>query len=181
MDQKQLQDIRRKLVRQHEEAVCRNFLSSYNSRMGTTYKFVSLQMPPAPDALCSDGLNLEVTTAYLDQQTAKDFWDMVMAKETGEKVPFSPWHDCNDPEQTGFAAVDNCIAKKATLPYAYEGRFWLVVDIRTPLTEWNEIEADYLSQSRDVPAGRFEQTWLIMTYGDSHDIGEVPFALGEGG
>ena len=64
----------------HEEAVCRRFLDAYNQANGTAYTLRGLQQPPAPDCLCSGGLNLEIVTAYYDEGAAKDLWDLARGK-----------------------------------------------------------------------------------------------------
>jgi hypothetical protein len=153
----------------HEEAVCRRFLDTYNQANGTAYTFQGLQQPPAPDGLCSSGLNIEIVTAYYDQAAAKDQWDLALGNV---QAPLASGLIA-EPDQVGSDAIDSSITGKANKKYVYKGKLFLVVDIRAPLQEWVDIEDGYLNQPRNLQAGPFDEVWLLLGDADGDHVAPV--------
>lgn len=153
----------------HEEGVCRRFLDAYNKANGTGFTFQGLQQPPAPDGLCSGGLNLEMVTAYYDQAAAKDQWDLALGKA---QAPLASGLIA-EPDQVGSDAIDSSISSKANKKYVYQGKVFLVVDIRAPLQEWVDIEGAYLRQPRNLPAGPFDEVWPLLGDSDGDHVARV--------
>ncbi|MHA1499630.1 MAG: hypothetical protein ACTSRT_19035, partial [Promethearchaeota archaeon] len=62
--------------KKHEKIACQNFLELYNKQLDKNIKFIKFGNPDLdkgePDCICSDGLNIEVATAYYDNIDAKD-------------------------------------------------------------------------------------------------------------
>jgi len=67
--------------KQVEKSSCQDFLVLYNKQLNKNIKFVKFGNPDLgkgePDCICSDGLNIEVATAYYDNLDAKDTWGFI--------------------------------------------------------------------------------------------------------
>lgn len=154
----------------HEQGVCERFLAVYNNANGTSYAFVGSQAPPAPDCLCSNDLNIEVVTAYYNETAAKQLHDAAKGKAKPDQM--GSWMP--DADQKISDVIDQCIKDKAEKDYSYKGKLWLVIDIRAQLAEWEEdIEGAYLNGPRALPAGKFDEIWLVMGDWAGDHIGKV--------
>ena len=88
-------------AKQVEKASCQKFLEFYNKQLGKNIKFIKFGNPNLgkgePDCICSDGLNIEITTAFYDNLDAKVSWGTVdllknrISKEDYEKKIFKQY------------------------------------------------------------------------------------------
>ena len=153
----------------HEEAVCKRFVTTYNRGHKTSYAFNTLQVPPAPDCQCSGNLNIEVVTAFYDEGGAKELFEAARGKAQPKQT--ETW--IVEPDVKGNDAIDQCIIAKSKKKYMYTGKLFLVVDIRAPLLEWEDLERDYLAHPRGLPNGPFDEIWVLIGNIDGDHIGQV--------
>jgi len=64
--------------KQLEKSNCQKFLELYNKQLGKNIKFIKFGNPDLgkgePDCICSDELNIEVTTDYYNNLRAENTW-----------------------------------------------------------------------------------------------------------
>ena len=163
--------------KQHEEASCKKFLEIYNKKFNKEIKFVSHGDPDKrePDCICSEGLNIEIVTAYYDEIHAKQSRriidvvnNRISKEEYDEKYQDNTLCMVNFDEGL-FNFINKEIRKKIQKNYNYKGKLFLLVTSRPAITNKQEMER-YIEAYRDFENNKFDEIWLMVNYDGEREI-----------
>ena len=143
--------------RQVEKFTCLEFLELYNKRIGKNIKFERFGNPNLgkgePDCICSDGLNIEVTTVFYDNEDAKYTWGLIdllkkrISKDRYEKKYPDNTLGMKNPDQGLYDSINKIVIGKNKKEYNYNGKLFLLIYSRPGITNETEIEM-YISSIR---------------------------------
>ena len=158
--------------KKHEKITCQNFLELYNKQLDKNIKFIKFGNPDLdkgePDCICSDGLNIEVATAYYDNIDAKDAWGFIdLLKKRINKDDYEKKYPNNtlcmkNPDQGLFNSINKIVVDKNKKEYEYDGKLFLLIYSRPAITDERDIE-DYIKQYRYFKNIIFDEAWLILS------------------
>ena len=164
--------------KQHEKIACQHFLKIYNKQLGKNIKFIKFGNPDLgkgePDCICSDGLNIEVSTAYYDDINAKDIWGLVdfqekrINKDDYEKKYPDNTLGMENPDQGLYDSINKIVIGKNEKEYNYNGKLFLLIYSRPGITDETEIEM-YIKQYRNFKNIIFDEVWLLLLF-DDHKV-----------
>lgn len=164
--------------RQVEKSTCLEFLEPYNKRITKNIKFERFGNPNLgkgePDCICSNGLNIEVTTVFYDNETAKYTWGFIdflkkrMSKESYEKKYPDNTRCMKNPDQGLYDSINKIIIEKNKKNYNYDGKLFLLIYSRPAVSNEKEIE-DYIREYRNFKNIIFDEVWLLLS-NDHHII-----------
>lgn len=158
--------------KQHEKSACKHFLELYNKQLGKIFKFKKFGNPDLdkgePDCICSDGLNIEVATAYYDNIDAKEAWGLVdLLKKRINKDDYEKKYPDNtlgmkSPDQGLYDSINKIVIGKNEKEYNYNGKLFLLIYSRPGITDETEIEM-YIQQYRNFKNIIFDEVWLLLS------------------
>ena len=158
--------------KQHEKIACQHFLELYNKRLGNNFIFKKFGNPDLgkgePDCICSDGLNIEVATAYYDNLDAKDAWGFIdllknrISKDSYEKKYPDNTLCMKNPDQGLYNSINKIVVEKNKKEYEYNGKLFLLIYSRPAITDERDIE-DYIKQYRCFRNIIFDEVWLFLS------------------
>jgi len=158
--------------KQHEKSSCQKFLEFYNKQLGKNIKFINYGDPDLgkgePDCICSDGLNIEVATAYYDNLDAKDTWGFIdLLKKRISKNSFEKKYPDNtlcmkNPDQGLYDSINKIIIEKNKKEYNYNGKLFLLIYSRPAITDEKDIEV-YIKKYRNFRNIIFDEVWLLLS------------------
>jgi len=158
--------------KKHEKIACQNFLELYNKQLDKNIKFIKFGNPDLdkgePDCICSDGLNIEVATAYYDNIDAKDAWGFIdLLKKRINKDDYEKKYPDNtlcmkNPDQGLYNSINKIVIDKNKKEYEYDGKLFLLIYSRPAITDERDIE-DYIKQYRYFKNIIFDEVWLILS------------------
>jgi len=158
--------------KQHEESACQHFLELYNKQLGKIFEFKKFGNPDLgkgePDCICSDGLNIEVATAYYDNIDAKEAWGIVdLLKNRINKDDYERKYPDNtlgmkNPDQGLYDSINKIVIGKNEKEYNYNGKLFLLIYSRPGITDETEIEM-YIQQYRNFENIIFDEVWLLLS------------------
>ena len=164
--------------KQHEKIACQHFLELYNKQLGNNFIFKKFGNPDLgkgePDCICSDGLNIEVATAYYDNLDAKDAWGFIdllknrISKDSYEKKYPDNTLCMKNPDQGLYNSINKIIVEKNKKKYEYDGKLFLLIYSRPAITDERDIEV-YIKQYRYFRNVIFDEVWLLLS-NDSYKI-----------
>ena len=134
------QTLTEKLKERHEKAVGEVFFERYNTKAGTSYRFLRAGKPPEPDLLYQgsnpqDVLGTEITSTYLNEQEAKFAWDTARGKLGSSALWTSGIIGGPDAKYADLLA--GAIHAKLGKSYSVQPT-WLVVDFNYPLGDTDD-------------------------------------------
>lgn len=158
--------------KQHEKSACQHFLELYNKQLGKIFKFKKFGNPDIgkgePDCICSDGLNIEVSTAYYDNLDAKANWGFIdflrkrISKDSYEKKFQDNTLGMKNPDQGLYDSINKIVIEKNKKEYDYDGKLFLLIYSRPAITDEKDIEV-YIKQYRNFENIIFDEVWLLLT------------------
>lgn len=164
--------------KQHEKLACQHFLELYNKQLGNNFIFKKFGNPNLgkgePDCICSDGLNIEVATAYYDNLDAKNIWGFIdLLKKRINKDSYEKKYPDNtlcmkNPDQGLYNSINKIVVEKNKKEYEYNGKLLLLIYSRPAITDERDIE-DYVKQYRYFKNIMFDEIWLLLS-NDSYNI-----------
>jgi len=164
--------------RQVEKSTCLEFLELYNKRIGKNIEFKRFGNPNLgkgePDCICSDGLNIEVTTVFYDNEDAKNIWGFIdllkkrISKERYEKKYPDNTLVMKNPDQGLYDSINKIIAEKNNKEYHYDGKLFLLIYSRPAISDEKDIE-EYIKEYRNFRNIIFDEVWLLLS-NDHHMI-----------
>jgi len=164
--------------KQHEKLACQHFLELYNKQLGNNFIFKKFGNPNLgkgePDCICSDGLNIEVATAYYDNLDAKNIWGFIdLLKKRINKDSYEKKYPDNtlcmkNPDQGLYNSINKIVVEKNKKEYEYNGKLLLLIYSRPAITDERDIE-DYVKQYRYFKNIIFDEVWLLLS-NDSYNI-----------
>ena len=164
--------------KQHEKLACQHFLELYNKQLGNNFIFKKFGNPNLgkgePDCICSDGLNIEVATAYYDNLDAKNIWGFIdLLKKRINKDSYEKKYPDNtlcmkNPDQGLYNSINKIVVEKNKKEYEYNGKLLLLIYSRPAITDERDIE-DYVKQYRYFKNIMFDEVWLLLS-NDSYNI-----------
>ena len=164
--------------KQHEKLACQHFLELYNKQLGNNFIFKKFGNPNLgkgePDCICSDGLNIEVATAYYDNLDAKNIWGFIdLLKKRINKDSYEKKYPDNtlcmkNPDQGLYNSINKIVVEKNKKEYEYNGKLLLLIYSRPAITDERDIE-DYVKQYRYFENIMFDEVWLFLS-NDSYNI-----------
>jgi len=164
--------------KQHEKLACQHFLELYNKQLGNNFIFKKFGNPNLgkgePDCICSDGLNIEVATAYYDNLDAKNIWGFIdLLKKRINKDSYEKKYPDNtlcmkNPDQGLYNSINKIVVEKNKKEYEYNGKLLLLIYSRPAITDERDIE-DYVKQYRYFKNIIFDEVWLLLS-NESYNI-----------
>ncbi len=158
-------------AKQVEKASCQKFLEFYNRQLGENIKFIKFGNPNLgkgePDCICSDGLNIEITTAFYDNLDAKISWGTVdllknrISKDDYEKKYSDNTRYMESPNHGLYNSINKIVIEKNKKEYNYDGKLFLLIFSRPAITGERAIEA-YIKQYRNFENIFFDEVWLLI-------------------
>ena len=160
-------------AKQVEKASCQKFLEFYNKQLGKNIKFIKFGNPNLgkgePDCICSDGLNIEITTAFYDNLDAKVSWGTVdllknrISKDDYEKKYSDNTRYMKSPSYGLYNSINKIVIEKNKKEYNYDGKLFLLIFSRPAITGERAIEA-YIKQYRNFENIFFDEIWLLIYF-----------------
>ena len=160
-------------AKQVEKASCQKFLEFYNKQLGKNIKFIKFGNPNLgkgePDCICSDGLNIEITTAFYDNLDAKVSWGTVdllknrISKDDYEKKYSDNTRYMKSPNHGLYNSINKIVIEKNKKEYNYDGKLFLLIFSRPAITGERSIEA-YIRQYRNFENIFFDEIWLLIYF-----------------
>jgi len=160
-------------AKQVEKASCQKFLEFYNKQLGKNIKFIKFGNPNLgkgePDCICSDGLNIEITTAFYDNLDAKVSWGTVdllknrISKDDYEKKYSNNTRYMKSPNHGLYNSINKIVIEKNKKEYNYDGKLFLLIFSRPAITGERAIEA-YIKQYRNFENIFFDEIWLLIYF-----------------
>jgi len=157
--------------KQVEKSSCQKFLEFYNKQLGKNIKFVRFGNPDLgkgePDCICSDGLNIEVATAFYDNLHAKSSWGFIellkkrISIDGYEKKYSDNTRYIKNPSYGLYNSINKRIIEKNKKEYNYDGKLFLLIFSRPDIIGERAIEA-YIKQYRDFENIFFDEIWLLI-------------------
>ena len=157
--------------KQVEKSSCQNFLEFYNKQLGKKIKFVRFGNPDLgkgePDCICSDGLNIEVATAYYDNLDAKDTWGFIdLLKNRTSKDNYKKKYPDNtlcikNCDQGLYDSINKIVINKNKKEYKYIGKLFLLIPSRPATTDEKDI-GTYLKHYRKFENKIFDEVWFLL-------------------
>jgi len=157
--------------KQVEKSSCQDFLELYNKQLNKNIKFIKLGNPDLgkgePDCICSDGLNIEIAGAYYDNEHAKNTWGTIdLLKNRISKKDYKKKYPDNtlgmeNPDYGLYDNINKRIVNKNKKEYKYEGKLFLLIISRPPLTGERDIEA-YIKHYRNFENINFDEVWFLL-------------------
>jgi len=152
-----------------EKEICKAFIKEYNKKNKKDYRLVRLGDPikEEPSSVCTDNLNIELTSVYYDKEEAKASWGLVklMKKREKDKNFYRKNKDKKDylasATQMFCDSLNERINSKNNKKYNYTGKLFLVVVEGIGLTEKKAVEY-YISQGKRFTNNVFYEIWLIL-------------------
>ncbi len=164
--------------RQVEKSTCLEFLELYNKRIGKNIKFERFGNPNLgkgePDCICSDGLNIEVTTVFYDNKEAKYTWGLIdflkkrISKDRYEKKYPDNTLYMKNPNQGLYDSINKIIVEKNKKEYHYDGKLFLLIYSRPAISDEKDIEY-YIREYRNFKNIIFDEVWLLLS-NDHHMV-----------
>ena len=158
--------------KQVEKSSCQKFLEFYNKQLDKNIKFIKFGNPDLgkgePDCICSDGLNIEVATAYYDNIDAKEAWGFVdLLKKRINKDDYEKKYPDNtlgmkSPDQGLYNSINKIVIEKNKKEYNYNGKLFLLIYSRPGITDEKDIEM-YIKQYRNFKNIIFDEIWLLLS------------------
>lgn len=158
--------------KKHEKISCLNFLELYNKRTGNNIKFKRFGNPNLgegePDCICDEGLNIEVATAYYDNEEAKNDWGFIdLLKKRIDKDSYKKKYPDNtlcmkNPDQGLYNSINTIIINKNKKEYSYDGKLFLLIYSRPAISDEKDIE-DYIKKYRNFTNIKFNEIWLLLS------------------
>jgi len=158
-------------TKQVEKASCQKFLEFYNKQIGKNIKFIKFGNPNLgkgePDCICSDGLNIEITTAFYDNLDAKVSWGTVdllknrISKDDYEKKYSDNTRYMKSPNHGLYNSINKIVIEKNKKEYNYDGKLFLLIFSRPAITGERAIEA-YINEYRNFENIFFDEIWLLI-------------------
>jgi len=158
-------------AKQVEKSSCQKFLEFYNKQLGKNIKFIKFGDPDLgkgePDCICSNGINIEVATAYYDNIDAKDAWATIdLLKKRINKDDYKKKYPDNtlsmeNPDQGLYDSINKIIIGKNKKEYNYNGKLFLLIYSRPGITNESEIEM-YIKKYRNFKNIIFDEVWLLF-------------------
>jgi hypothetical protein len=165
-------------TKQVEKSSCQKFLKLYNKQLGKNIKFIKFGNPDLgkgePDCICSDGLNIEVATAYYDNLDAKGTWGLIdflknrISKENYEKKYPDNTLGMKSPDQGLYDSINKIVTNKNKKEYEYVGKLFLLIPSRPAITDQKDIEV-YIKHYRNFENLNFDEVWFLL-YNDCYPI-----------
>ena len=165
-------------TKQHEKISCQNFLEFYNKQLDKNIEFVKFGNPDLgkgePDCICSDGLNIEIATAYYDNLDAKNSWGFIdllknrIRKDSYEKKYPDNTLCMKNPDQGLYDSINKIVIEKNKKKYDYIGKLFLLIYSRPAISDERDIE-DYIKQYRNFRNIIFDEVWLLLS-NDQHKV-----------
>ena len=165
-------------TKQVEKSSCQKFLKLYNKQLGKNIKFIKFGNPDSskgePDCICSDGLNIEVATAYYDNLDAKGTWGVIdflknrISKENYEKKYPDNTLGMKNPDQGLYDSINKIVTNKNKKEYEYVGKLFLLITSRPAITDEKDIEV-YIEHYRNFENLNFDEVWFLL-YSDYYSI-----------
>ncbi len=157
--------------KQHEKIACQHFLEFYNKQLNKNIKFIKFGDPDLgkgePDCICSNGINIEVATAYYDNIDAKDAWATIdLLKKRINKDDYKKKYPDNtlgmeNPDQGLYDSINKIVIGKNKKEYNYNGKLFLLIYSRPGITNETEIEM-YIKKYRNFKNIIFDEVWLLF-------------------
>lgn len=152
-----------------EKEICKTFLKEYNKKNKKDYRLVRLGDPikEEPSSVCTDSLNMELTSVYYNKEEAKAAWGLVklMKKREKDKNFYRKNKDKKDylasATQMFCDSLNERINSKNNKKYNYTGNLFLVVAEGIGLTEKKAVEY-YISQGKKFTNNVFNEIWLML-------------------
>ena len=165
-------------TKQHEKISCQKFLEFYNKQLGKNIEFIKFGNPDLgkgePDCICSDGLNIEIATAYYDNLDAKNSWGFIdllknrIRKDSYEKKYPDNTLCMKNPDQGLYDSINKIVIEKNKKEYHYDGKLFLLIYSRPAVSDERDIE-DYIKQYRNFRNIIFDEVWLLLS-NDQHKV-----------
>ncbi len=166
-------------AKQVEKASCQKFLEFYNKQLGKNIKFIKFGNPNLdkgePDCICSDGLNIEITTAFYDNLDAKVSWGTIdLLKNRISKNDYEKKYSDNtlymeSPNHGLYNSINKIVIEKNKKEYNYDGKLFLLIFSRPAITGERAIEA-YIKQYRNFENIFFDEIWLLIYFEGNYKI-----------
>jgi len=160
-------------AKQVEKASCQKFLEFYNKQLSKNIKFIKFGNPNLgkgePDCICSDGLNIEITTAFYDNLDAKVSWGTIdllknrISKDDYEKKYSDNTRYMKSPNYGLYNSINKIVIEKNKKEYNYDGKLFLLIFSRPAITGERAIEA-YIKQYRNFENIFFDEIWLLIYF-----------------
>jgi len=155
--------------KQHEKISCQKFLDFYNKKTGEKIIFKRFGNPDQgePDCIC-DGLNIEISTAYYDNEEAKDTWGLIdlFRKRIGQDDYENKYPDntlaMENPDQGLYDNINKIIFNKNKKEYKYLGKLFLLIYSRPGISDERDIEV-YIKEYRNFTNTKFDEIWLLLS------------------
>lgn len=157
--------------KQVEKSSCQDFLVLYNKQLNKNIKFVKFGNPDLgkgePDCICSDGLNIEVATAYYDNLDAKDTWGFIdllknrISKDNHKKKYTENTLCLNNCDQGLYNNINEIVINKNKKEYKYVGKLFLLIPSRPATTDEKDIET-YLKHYCKFENKIFDEVWFLL-------------------
>ena len=164
--------------KQVEESACLEFLELYNTQIGKNTKFKRFGNPNLgkgePDCICNNGLNIEVTTVFYDNEDAKYTWGFIdFLKKRISKYRYEIKYPkdtlcMKNPDQGLYDSINKIIVEKNKKKYNYDGKLFLLIYSRPAISDEKDIE-DYIREYRNFKNIIFDEVWLLLS-NDHHII-----------
>jgi len=157
--------------KQVERSSCQDFLELYNKQLDKNFKFIKFGNPDfgkgEPDCICSDGLNIEVATAYYDNLDAENSWHTIdFFKNRINKNDYKKKYKNNtlcmeNPDYGLYDSINNIVTNKNKKEYEYVGKLFLLIPSQPAITDERDIEA-YLKHYRNFENLNFDEVWFLL-------------------
>lgn len=146
---------------QHEQAVCNTFLTIYNKLYSTTHQFERLGNPRQnePDCICTNGLNVEIATAYINENEAKDLWELTRCNLSVDQYNNQRQTIVN-PDQQWYDSINDTVQKHCDSKYSYQGELILVIAEQSPLVNKQQIN-EYVNAHKNFNNTISTEIWLL--------------------
>lgn len=164
--------------RQVEKSTCLEFLEFYNKRTGKNIEFERFGNPNLgkgePDCICSDGISIEITTVFYDNEDAKYTWGFIdllkkrISKDRYEKKYPDNTLAMKNPDQGLYDSINKIIVEKNKREYHYDGKLFLLIYSRPAISDEKDIE-NYIKQYRNFRNIIFDEVWLLLS-NDQHKV-----------
>jgi hypothetical protein len=152
-----------------EKETCKAFLKEYNKKNKKDYRFARMGNPikGEPSCICSDDLNIEITSVYYNKDEAKAAWGFVklMKKRTKNKNNNRKNKDKKDylteAIRMFYDSLNERIKNKTEKKYNHQGKLFLIVENGVGLTE-KEAAEYYINQGKKFTNTIFDEIWLML-------------------
>lgn len=150
-----------KIKQEHEEAVCKRFLSLYNSETQGELKFIRLGDPnrKEPVCICNNNIGLELVNKFDNSYQAEKMW----SEARGIKSRFHQTLLLESRQQDFDRVIAQKLEKLNLGNYeGFSGKILLVYNLQSPLITDRDVAAyfqNYTSFKRDFDK-YFDEIWI---------------------